>query len=28
LLKVLDEATRPKVKQGAADEIFSGANRS
>jgi hypothetical protein len=28
LLKVLDEAARPKVKQGTADEIFSGANRS
>ena len=28
LLKVLDEAARPKVKQGAADEIFSDANRS
>jgi hypothetical protein len=26
LLEVLDEAARPKVKQGAADEIFSGAN--
>src|SRR5918997_1780844 len=28
LLEVLDEAARPKVKQGAADEIFSGANPS
>jgi hypothetical protein len=28
LLKVLDEAARPKVKQGTADEIFLGANRS
>jgi hypothetical protein len=28
LLKVLDEAARPKVRQGAADEIFSAANRS
>jgi hypothetical protein len=28
LLKVLDEAARPQVKQGTADEIFSGANRS
>jgi hypothetical protein len=28
LLKVLDEAAQPKVKQGAADEIFSDANRS
>lgn len=28
LLEVLDEAARPRVKQGTADEIFSGANRS
>jgi hypothetical protein len=28
LLEVLDEASRAKVKQGAADEIFSGANPS
>ena len=28
LLKVLDEAARPKVQQGTADEIFSDANRS
>ena len=28
LLGVLDEATRPEVEQGSADEIFSGANRS
>ena len=28
LLKVLDEAARPKVKQGTADEIFLAANRS
>ena len=28
LLGVLDEAARPKLKQGTADEIFSGANRS
>jgi hypothetical protein len=28
LLGVLDEAARPEVKQGTADEIFSGANRS
>jgi uncharacterized protein YigA (DUF484 family) len=28
LLRVLDEAARPEVKQGSADEIFSGANRS
>src|SRR5947209_1841063 len=28
LLEVLDEAARPEVKQGTADEIFSGANRS
>jgi hypothetical protein len=28
LLKVLDEATRPKVKQGTADEIFLDANPS
>src|SRR4051794_34448602 len=28
LLQVLDEAARLKVKQGAADEIFSGANPS
>jgi hypothetical protein len=28
LLKVLDEAARPKVRQGDADEIFSAANRS
>jgi len=28
LLEVLDEAARPKVKQGTADEIFSGANPS
>ena len=28
LLEVLDEATRPKVKQGTADEIFLAANRS
>ena len=28
LLEVLDEAARLKVKQGTADEIFSGANRS
>ncbi len=28
LLKVLDEAARPQVKQGSADEIFSGANPS
>jgi hypothetical protein len=28
LLKVLDEAARPEVKQGTADEIFSGANPS
>jgi hypothetical protein len=28
LLEVLDEAARPKVKQGTADEIFSGASRS
>ncbi len=28
LLKVLDEAARPKVKQGTADEIFLDANRS
>ena len=28
LLKVLDEAARPEVKQGTADEIFSDASRS
>jgi hypothetical protein len=28
LLKVLDEAARPVVKQGTADEIFLGADRS
>jgi hypothetical protein len=28
LLEVLDEAARPQVKQGTADEIFSGANPS
>jgi hypothetical protein len=28
LLKVLDQAARPEVKQGTADEIFSGANPS
>src|SRR3954451_23046302 len=28
LLKVLDAAARPKVKQGTADEIFLAANRS
>ena len=28
LLKVLDEAARPKVQQGTADEIFWAANRS
>src|SRR5436305_478363 len=28
LLKVLDEAARPKVEQGTADEIFLAANRS
>jgi hypothetical protein len=28
LLEVLDEAARPEVKQGAADEILSGANPS
>ena len=28
LLEVLDEATRPEVKQGIADEIFSDASRS
>ena len=28
LLKVLDEAARPKVQQGTADEIFLGANPS
>ena len=28
LLGVLDEATRPEVEQGSADEIFSDANRS
>ncbi len=28
LLEVLDEATRPEVEQGIADEIFSGASRS
>ena len=28
LLKVLDEAARPKVKQGTADEIFSAEGRS
>ncbi len=28
LLEVLDEAARPKVKQGTADEIFSAVNRS
>jgi hypothetical protein len=28
LLKVLDEAVRPEVKQGTADEIFLAANRS
>jgi hypothetical protein len=28
LLKVLDEAARPKVNQGTADEIFLAANRS
>jgi hypothetical protein len=28
LLEVLDEAARPRVQQGTADEIFSGANRS
>ena len=28
LLEVLDEAVRPQVKQGAADEIFSDANPS
>src|SRR3954453_3147139 len=28
LLEVLDEAARPKVEQGTADEIFSDANRS
>ena len=27
-LRVLEEAARPRVKQGAADEIFSGANPS
>ena len=28
LLQVLDEVARPKVEQGTADEIFSGASRS
>jgi len=28
LLEVLDEAARPEVKQGTADEIFSGPSRS
>ncbi len=28
LLEVLDQAARPGVKQGTADEIFSGVNRS
>ncbi len=28
LLQVLDDAARPEVKQGTADEIFSGANPS
>jgi hypothetical protein len=28
LLEVLDEAARPRVKQGTAEEIFSGASRS
>ena len=28
LLQVLDEAARPKVEQGTADEIFLGANPS
>jgi hypothetical protein len=28
LLEVLDEAARPRVEQAAADEIFSGPNRS
>jgi hypothetical protein len=28
LLQVLDEAARPKVEQGTADEIFSDASRS
>jgi hypothetical protein len=28
LLKVLDEAARPEVKQGTADEIFSAEGRS
>jgi hypothetical protein len=28
LLRVLDEAARPRVEQGAADEIFLAANRS
>jgi hypothetical protein len=28
LLGVLDEAARPRVKQGTADEIFSAADRS
>jgi len=28
LLKVLDEAARPKVEQGTADEIFLAANPS
>jgi hypothetical protein len=28
LLKVLDEAVGPEVKQGAADEIFLAASRS
>jgi hypothetical protein len=28
LLEVLDEATRPEVEQGIADEIFSDASRS
>jgi hypothetical protein len=28
LLRVLDEAARPRVTQGAADEIFSGASPS
>jgi len=28
LLRVLDEAARPRVKQGTADEIFSGASPS
>jgi hypothetical protein len=28
LLKVLDEAVRPRIKQGTADEIFLAENRS